>query len=408
MKEPAKPSVSARTDTPQPAVSSQRSAMQERLRAETANFDFATLLHGISPTEANPPAASPHGPPSRYGLRHFVGMGALAVVSAGIVFATIRGHNPPGSKAEQNWLASAQVIPAAPLPQAPIPAQTDEAVTSMGDTAQVRSLSLRTGTMRLHISRALTGPFSYWFVAATEQASAPQTLPPQDTRGRVDLTIPAAYNHAGAQVRLLDQSLGKVARLPVTDFSRPDVVVEPQVGANVLRDEKSADVAQAWTLEKSGPSAQGTLQRRDALEGPAGITGRVLRLEVSALGTQNWNVQCYQAGVNLQEGKIYQFAFWAKSDRARQLSVSAILDKPNWNTLGLSGSVALTPDWQKYVVPFTARHCVPHHGRVSFLLGDALGTVGLAGITLREGTGRSVSRPRASNSAVEVTLPDFQ
>ena len=330
------------------------------------------------------------------------------------VWGATRGQSPQRSRVgaasppQQHPLPSSPPLGVAAVPLTPA-AVTLQAV---GDARQeapapATPRPARIGTLRLQVSRRLSGPFSYWFVAASEQASTPQPLPAQDTQGRVSLTIPAAYNHAGAQVRVLDQSLGKVARLPVTDFSRPETVVDPQVGANVLRDAGMADGTRVWTLEHSGPRAQGTLQTRDALEGPVGVAGPVLRLDVRAVGTQNWHVQCYQTGVRLQEGASYQFAFWAKADHARPLSVSAILDRPDWHTLGLSGQVSLTPAWQKYVVPFTARHCVANHGRVSFLLGDAQGTVHLAGITLRRGNGGRVTHLRAPTSALELTPADF-
>jgi hypothetical protein len=466
MEEPKDNQSSAQTDTPQSSGHSRRPSLQKRLRAETDNFDFATLLNGSAPEEAAPPPAdtrrastlpnpaepvctettsgsqvtvsyglsprtrrqatsltpsehamepvalppetAPHPPASRRSPWNFVGIGAIAVVGLGIWFGATHRQDAVGQKVVQNTLAATPAITPPDLPAAVDDTASVESGESEGgaDPAQAKRHPMRTGMMRLHISRALTGPYSYWFVAAAGQASPPQPLPPTDAHGRVALTIPAAYNHAGAQMRLLDQSLGKVARLPVTDFSRPDVVVTPLVGDNLLRDEKTTDLAHAWFLEKTAP-AQGTLQERDALEGPVGLTGRVMRLDVSALGTQNWHLQCYQTGVNLQEGKTYQLSFWAKADHPRKLSVSVVLDKPNYNSLGLAASVDLTPNWQKYMMPFTAQHIVPNHGRVGFILGDALGTVSLAGITLRPGNGQSVAHPRDPGSAIDVTMADF-
>ncbi|MCW3098919.1 MAG: hypothetical protein JWL77_4537 [Chthonomonadaceae bacterium] len=466
MEEPKDNQSSAQTDTPPPLGHTRRPSLQKRLRAETDNFDFDTLLNGAAPAETatpptdtrrsgtlmnptepvvtettsgsqvtvsyglsprprrpatslatnesamepmtRPPETPPQNPVSRRSPWNFVGIGAIAVVGLGIWFGATHRQDAVRQKVVQNTLAATPEITPPALSAAVDDTESVESgeLESGADPAQVRRRPMHTGMMRLHISRALTGPYTYWFVAAAGQASPQQALPPTDAHGRVALTIPAAYNHAGAQMRLLDQSLGKVARLPVTDFSRRDLIVAPVVGDNLLRDEKTTDLAHAWFLEKTAP-AQGTLQERDALEGPVGTAGRVLRLDVSALGTQNWHVQCYQTGVNLQEGKTYQLSFWAKADHPRKLSVSVVLDKPNYNPLGLATSVDLTPNWQKYMMPFTAQHIVPNHGRVGFILGDALGTVSLAGITLRPGNGQSVAHPRDPGSAIDVTLADF-
>jgi len=265
---------------------------------------------------------------------------------------------------------------------------------------------MQPGRMRLEVAHSLTGPFSYWFVAEAGQSSGIHRLPRRDTNDQIVLTVPAAFNQPNTEIRLLDQSTGKVARLLVADVSHSDVVVEPQVGKNLLRAEQTADNPQIWTLENNVP-AHGTMEVLDALEGPVGATGKVLRLEVTALGTQNWHVQCYQTGVNLQEGKNYLLAFWAKADRSRKLAVSAILDNADWHSLGLGSSVDLTPAWKKYVVPFVASNVVPNHGRISFCLGDALGTVSLANISLRRGSGRSVARARAADRVVDLNFTDF-
>ena len=185
--------------------------------------------------------------------------------------------------------------------------------------------------------------------------------------------------------------------------------MDPQVGPNVLTEpgHGHGNTPRDWTLEWSGATARGTLQRLDGLDGPAGVAGRVLRLEVTALGAENWRVQCFQAGVDLQSGSLYQMAFWAKADRARNLSLNALVDKPDWHLVGLNASVALTPQWQKYVVPFTARHSLAGHTRISFLLGDALGTLDLAGMSLRRVAGSPVAHPQDPNGAVGLALGDF-
>jgi hypothetical protein len=452
-------------DTPsepaKPSSARQRGSLQQKLRAETDNFDFTSLLNNTASTErpvspeerresgapppsdppsrnesrpASPPSVppeishiprypekprvstesaigplpgmlepEPRHPRSHRSLWPVVGMVAVAAFSFGLVYAALdKQHAPPGNALSPR-IAAAQGPPGAPPPPASTPPETAE---SGDDAAPPGASEAQNGEMRLQMSPALIGPYTYWFVAATGQASPMQTLPRQGTRSRVILPVPVAYNQAGAQLRLLDQTSGKVARYLVTDAGRADTVASPQAGRNLLRDDRNSDPAQLWSLEKT-PPAEGLLQAQDALEGPVGIRGNVLRMEVTVLGTENWHIQCYQAGINMKEGRAYQLTFWAKADRPRKLSINGIVDQPDWRSLGLGTSVDLTTNWERYTLPFTAQHVVPNHGRVSFVLGDAVGTVSLAGISLRPGSGRILSHPRTATSVVDVTTADF-
>jgi len=347
----------------------------------------------------------------------FFGVVGVAATILGVVSFGGHRQSSTAEKATQKPPVVARQTPAPSLPATPsVPVASSSLPESSGPGETVEGgketdpggpLPTQSGRLRLELARSLVGPFSYWFVADTGKSSGVHRLPRRNADGQIVVPVPLAYNRPNAQIRLLDQSTGRVARLPVVDVSHSDVVVEPQVGKNLLRAEQTTDNPQIWTLENNVP-AHGTIQVLDALEGPLGATGKVLRLEVTALGTENWHVQCYQTGVNLREGKSYVLAFWAKADRPRKLVVTSILDQADWHSLGLGSSVDLTTAWKKYVVPFVASHVVPNHGRVSFCLGDALGTVNLANISLRRESGQSVARARAPDRVVDLTLTDFQ
>ena len=61
MTEPNNPPGTAPTDLLPPDAPPRVPALQQRLRAETAHFDFATLLNGVSPTQTE--TRSPQAPP---------------------------------------------------------------------------------------------------------------------------------------------------------------------------------------------------------------------------------------------------------------------------------------------------------------------------------------------------------
>jgi len=417
MQRPAPPQLPVQSDWPEPdlgfpatTTSGESSHIPRPEMPPDPDASDATSVQGPTMTAAQ--RSAPHR-----NWWPFFGVVGVAAAILGVV--SFGGHRQSGTadKATQKPPVVARQTPAPSLPATPsvpvasasLPESSDPGEeTAGGKEADPRGpLPMQSGRLRLEFARSLVGPFSYWFVADTGKSSGVRKLPRRNTDGQIVVTVPIAYNRPNAQIRLLDLSTGRVARLPVVDMSHSDVVVEPQVGKNLLRAEQTADNPQIWTLENNVP-AHGTMQVLDALEGPAGATGKVLRLEVTALGTENWHVQCYQAGVNLREGRSYLLSFWAKADRPRKLVVTAILDQADWHSLGLGSSVDLTAAWKKYMVPFVASHVVPNHGRVSFCLGDALGTVNLANISLRRGSGRSVARAGATERVADLTSTDFQ
>ena len=215
-----------------------RPSMQQRLRDETALFEFDTLLKGVASLElpsssSGTPASSSHasvlpsesseGPvtprlrsetPRQTGpqvLRPALRDSGLRLSSTAIVVClTLAGLAVVGSlswrgKGERAMAPNRALIEAA----RPVVSVGGAAPAGGPDTIATPAAATRlpdpTGRMPLRVARTLVGPFSYWFVAASQQASPPQTLPATDAQGRVVLTVPAAYNHAGAQLRVLDQ-----------------------------------------------------------------------------------------------------------------------------------------------------------------------------------------------------------
>ncbi len=156
-------------------------------------------------------------------------------------------------------------------------------------------------------------------------------------------------------------------------------------GPNLLQNADLMRGAEHWTLEVHEAPASAKMELPDNVAAPPGVTGKVLRINVAQIGTQNWHIQLHQTGLDLTENEPYTVTFWARADRPRPLSVYTGLDQEDWHHIGLDKQVALTPEWQKYTMAFTAARTVKDHDRLSFVLGDAPGTVDLAGIMLRPG-----------------------
>lgn len=154
-------------------------------------------------------------------------------------------------------------------------------------------------------------------------------------------------------------------------------------GPNLLESADFADNTGDWSLQHSG-TADAKLDWLDAPAGPPDVSGKVARMEVVAAGQNNWNVQFQQSGLDLKDREPYTLTFWARADQQRALNASMGLDIPDWHAVGLNYQANVTPMWRKFSVVFTATHTVKDHIRLSFLLGDAPGSVELAGLQLQQ------------------------
>ena len=264
----------------------------------------------------------------------------------------------------------------------------------------------RPGVMQIRLANGLSGPFRYWFVSSSDRAARMRPLPGASRNGIIALPIPAEYNHPGAQLRIMNVNQGKVARVSVLDISRRSVIISPNVGTNLLQNADFTQGSKGWSLETTAP-ARGTMHIVDGLSAPPGVPGRAVHFDIMTIGSQGWNVQCYQSGVDLKEGQPYLLSCWAKSDRNRPLHLDVILDKPDWHKVGVTTSVNITPQWHKHLFHFTPTKTEPGHSRVSFVLGEAVGPLDLAGMSLRRSNGADTAIPSDSSTAITVSAPDF-
>ncbi len=156
-------------------------------------------------------------------------------------------------------------------------------------------------------------------------------------------------------------------------------------GPNLLENADFMRGAEHWTLERNTAPADGALELPENVPAPNGVAGKVLRVQVKTLGGQNWHLQLHQTGLDLTEGEPYTVSFWAKADRNRPLPVGVRLDTGDYHNIGLDATASLTTEWRQFTYAFTVNRSQRSHNRLSFVLGDALGTVDLAGVILRPG-----------------------
>jgi hypothetical protein len=144
--------------------------------------------------------------------------------------------------------------------------------------------------------------------------------------------------------------------------------------------------AEHWTLEANTQPAAAKLELPDSVIPPEGVPGKSLRIDVTSLGSQNWNIQLNQPGLDLTDAEPYTVSFWAKADRARKIGVYTSTERGDYHNVGLNERPDLSREWRRYAFAFAASRTEKGRNRLTFVLGDSLGSVDLAGIVLRPGS----------------------
>ena len=157
-------------------------------------------------------------------------------------------------------------------------------------------------------------------------------------------------------------------------------------GPNRLLNSDFSAGAENWNLELNAAPAAAKLSLPDDVKLPAGAAGHAARINVAMLGGQNWNIQFVQSKLDLTEGEPYTLSFWAKADKLRSLGVYASVDTGDYHKIGFGADAALGTEWKQFSYSFAANTTLKEHDRLVFVLGDALGTVDIAGISLRPGS----------------------
>ncbi|MBP7686470.1 MAG: carbohydrate binding domain-containing protein [Thermoflexales bacterium] len=135
------------------------------------------------------------------------------------------------------------------------------------------------------------------------------------------------------------------------------------------------------------------------------------RISVTQAAGVDWQVSFSFAPITIVSGTDYALSFFAKADRARNLSVWVQQNQSPWEGWADFGSAALTTTWQKYEVAGTATGSDPA-AILHFGLGESIGTVWLDDVRLQVGSREvwrrdfvnGVSLVNASNSAQAINL----
>jgi hypothetical protein len=156
-------------------------------------------------------------------------------------------------------------------------------------------------------------------------------------------------------------------------------------GPNILQNPQFQSGTSGWTLEQQKGAVSWTTEDIGINPGTPLPQGRAVKLSVSALGDQTWHLQFHQNGLDLKEGEPYTITFWAKADKPRDVNFYASLDQAPWSGIGGNQTIQATPEWKKFSVLLTPSQPVANHNRISWILGNAVGDLWLADVSVQRG-----------------------
>ncbi len=151
------------------------------------------------------------------------------------------------------------------------------------------------------------------------------------------------------------------------------------LGREMLRNgDFSEPVEATWFMERDERTEVSWSVEPD---GPERV--RCLRVEVTRQGREPWRPQLVQDGLRLRKGAPYTLGFFLRSDAERSVGVNCMMAHDPWQRLGLSESLRVGTEWQRYRFTFRADQS-DRNARITFT-GLKPGRYELAGVSLRPG-----------------------
>ena len=147
-------------------------------------------------------------------------------------------------------------------------------------------------------------------------------------------------------------------------------------GPQQLRNGGFAQGTEGWELFRREPAAA---QWETTREAPGGKS--CVKVTVTAVTDTRWHVMLTQRNFSLQKGVGYRVAFQARASSPRLLSVEVCHSAP-WRGYG-SAQFEVGEEWQDYQFTFVAPED-DDQVRLSFHLGEAMGTVWIADVLLHQ------------------------
>jgi hypothetical protein len=169
------------------------------------------------------------------------------------------------------------------------------------------------------------------------------------------------------------------------------------LGKEMLTNGDFSQGLQGWKQE------QGSGAKMEAAVEAEGDT-HCVHIRTLKPGEQSWNLQFHWTGLDLKNGQPYTLRFRARTEKAREVSISARFDIDPWRFIGLQETATLEPQWKEYQFTFRCKEPMPNHTRISFDFKNQLGDFWIANVSLRPGGILGIP-PEESLEKENVSLP---
>jgi len=134
-----------------------------------------------------------------------------------------------------------------------------------------------------------------------------------------------------------------------------------------------------WNFRADSEEGCEAIVTRDTADAAVGTASA--RTVITATSGTDWHIALEQDDRALEQGAIYDLSFWAKSDTARNITLSLKKGNPDWRNYGLWQRLPIGTQWQEYTVSFEANETAAD-ARVQFMVGEITGTVWLDDVRL--------------------------
>jgi len=129
----------------------------------------------------------------------------------------------------------------------------------------------------------------------------------------------------------------------------------------------------AWTLNVWDGEATGTIDNEE------------YKIDVSSIGTENYQIQLIQSGLILEKDQSYKLTFDARATANRSIEINVEQHEDPWASyLESVQNFDLTTTKNTYSFVFTMNAATDQNGRLSFNLGGATGTVFLDNVVIEK------------------------
>jgi hypothetical protein len=133
-------------------------------------------------------------------------------------------------------------------------------------------------------------------------------------------------------------------------------------------------------------TAGSLMHERDGGEDQQGA----IYLDNSSANAEDWHVQIRNAGIALENGKVYRLSVWLKAENQEKIIVSIgqqddLDNNGHWENFGLYAQAAVDNQWRQYIFVFNAINnpeTQPENVKLSFYLGKIIGKLWLDEVSL--------------------------